>query len=283
MFVCRAAPAQPAQPVSTRRAPTARVPPRTLARPLPALDETLETNEYHRSPGLRKRIHPKNKTVNVGFTEPRVTPSPGRMRTISRGSSGSAESDKAKSPKKPLSDLDIQIAHSPQFGAPALEPTKSQMFETTRRGRYGKVIGNTVDSWARQTVHVRDGTYKPLIFGGTYPIEVPASPPEEKTALEKVTEKVIPVAEVKATIDQAAHRRELKKTIERSLDRFEAILAKRDTAGKRQAFSKRVVNTFDIDEPVNLSETKDLPRDKDARYYVSGPKTFNIDEPVTFI
>ncbi|XP_063372560.1 uncharacterized protein LOC134660708 [Cydia amplana] len=257
--------------VSTRRAPTARVPPRTL-HTLPSFDESLEMIEYHRSPGLRKRIHPKNKTVNVGFE---AGTSPGRMRTISRGSTDSSESK-----KKPLSDLDIQIAHSPQLGVSANEPTKSQMFEANRRGRYGKVISNTVDTWARQTVHIRDGTYKPLIFGGTYPIEVPASPPEEK---EKPVKKTVPVAEVKATMDQATHRRELKKTIERSLDRFEAILAKRDPASKRQAFSKRVVNTFDIDEPVNVGETRDVLKDKDARYYVSGPKTFNIDEPVAFI
>ncbi|XP_063393009.1 uncharacterized protein LOC134678385 isoform X2 [Cydia fagiglandana] len=256
--------------VSTRRAPTARVPPRTL-HTLPSFDESLEMIEYHRSPGLRKRIHPKNKTVNVGFERT----SPGRMRTISRGSSESSDSK-----KKPLSDLDIQIAHSPQLGVSANEPTKSQMFEANRRGRYGKVISNTVDTWARQTIHVRDGTYKPLIFGGTYPIEVPASPPEEK---EKPLKKTVPVAEVKATMDQATHRRELKKTIERSLDRFEAILAKRDPTNKRQAFSKRVVNTFDIDEPVNVGETRDVLKDKDARYYVSGPKTFNIDEPVAFI
>lgn len=83
-------------------------------------------------------------------------------------------------------------------------------------------------------------------------------------------------------IDKDVHKRELRKTIEKSLDRFEAIMAGRGSMeDRRKAFSNRVVQTFDIDGPVSLAHppSEAFRRDKDARYYLAGPKTFDIDEP----
>lgn len=159
-----------------------------------------------------------------------------------------------------------------------------------RSGRYGKVISNTVETWARRSgaAHLRDGSYKPLVFGGTYPIDAPASPPEPPPAA-TARPAPAPAPPPPPPLDPQAHRRELRRTIERSLDKFEAMLARRGPApardDRRAAFSRRVVETFDIDEPMNLADppVNSLPREKDAKYYVTGPKTFDIDEPVSFI
>lgn len=125
----------------------------------------------------------------------------------------------ARAPPR-LSDLDIQIAH--RAAARPSEPPRPP-----RAARYGRVIPDTVESWARRAVVVRDGAFKPLVFGGTYPIEVPEGRPARP-----------PVAEVRATVARAADRRELRRTVERSLDRFDAILARRGAP------------TFAVDAPV---------------------------------
>ncbi|KAJ2946784.1 hypothetical protein O0L34_g12847 [Tuta absoluta] len=250
----------------------------------------------------RRAVHPTPEPPPAAFLPRRAPPARApqppqppatRLRTISRSSADSSGSERARRPvsHRPISDLDIQIAHSPQLGMPA--PPAPLIPPARRNKRCGSVIGNTVDSWARSTVHVRDGTYKPLVFGGTYPIEVPASPPEVQRPLgvkpqsQVAAVKPRQLTEVQTTLDPKTHRQELRKTIERSLDRFEAILARREMSkdARRQAFSKRVVNTFDIDEPMTSTDPpkESTLKEKDAKYYVSGPKTFNIDEPVSFI
>lgn len=163
---------------------------------LPTVAEAPEPAEAHPPPALRRRAAPPApKALEAPAAPARARPRP-------------------PPPRPRLSDLDIQIAHGSECGAAAARPPGPP-----GGGRYGRVIPDTVDSWARRTVLVRDGAFKPLVFGGTYPIEVPASP-EERPARP-------PVAEVRATVDRAANRRELRRTIERSLDRFDAILARR--------------------------------------------------------
>lgn len=154
---------------------------------------------------------------------------------------------------------------------PVLYPAE----KTESNRRYGRVISNTVDTWARQA-DPDHSDYKPLIFGGTYPIEVPTSPAQEAK----------PTAHVKPDFNSDAHRRELRKTIEQSLDKFEALMAKRemDKETRRKIFSKRTVETFDIDEPMDPNDPPlALVKKKDVKYYMSGPKTFDIDAPVSFI
>uniref|UniRef100_A0A2A4JWL4 Sec16 Sec23-binding domain-containing protein n=1 Tax=Heliothis virescens TaxID=7102 RepID=A0A2A4JWL4_HELVI len=65
---------------------------------------------------------------------------------------------------------------------------------------------------------------------------------------------------------------DLRATIERSLDRFEAMLA------------RRPARTFAIDAPTAPGAPGPAaPRDWDAKYYVAGPKTYDIDEPVDYM
>lgn len=132
-----------------------------------------------------------------------------------------------------------------------------------------------------------DAAYKPLVFGGTYPIEVPTSPEGVAKPLEGTAESSLGVKEAQAVLnkepkevrtilDAEEHKRELRRTIERSLDKFEAILSRR---GALPAPPAAALHTFDIDAPLDFAPAPDpLPR-TDAAYYVSGPKTFNIDEP----
>ncbi|KAI5637370.1 sec23-binding domain of sec16 domain-containing protein [Phthorimaea operculella] len=289
------------------RGGSARGTPRPAPRNTPAASAALPAGGEppgHPAPAtsastLRRRaVHPTPEPPTAAFLPRRAPPQPPvqRLRSISRSSADSSGSERARrpvsssSPRPPISDLDIQIAHSPQLGMPT--PAGPLIPPAPRRNkRCGSLIGNTVDSWARSTVTVRDGTYKPLVFGGTYPIEVPASPPEVQRPLgvkppsQVAAVKPRQLTEVHATLDPKTHRQELRKTIERSLDRFEAILARREMSkdARRQAFSKRVVNTFDIDEPMTSTDPpkESMLKEKDAKYYVSGPKTFNIDEPAS--
>lgn len=166
----------------------------------------------------------------------------------------------------------MQLAHSPRARAasrptPAPAPTQP-LYTVERPGRYGKVISHTVERWARTNSPARPRDYKPLVFRGTFPIDEPASPPAPAPATAPAPA---------PPRDPLAHRRELRRTIERSLDKFEAMLARRNPAANRR--------TFDIDRPIDLAEPcpDPLPKDRDARYYVSGPKTFDIDEPVSFM
>ncbi|XP_037300127.1 uncharacterized protein LOC115454457 isoform X3 [Manduca sexta] len=269
------APAPPL-PAPAPAAPPA--PPAARAPPAPKSADAFELVEFHRSPALRRRIHPKPDAINVGFAEDSFRAPTTRQRTVSRGSSVDSAGSKSSLKKMQLSDLDIQIAHSPQLGTPA-RPDKPKTMYSTEKTPYGRVISHTVDSWARQTVHVKDGVYKPLIFGGTYPIEVPASPPEQPV-------NTIPHVDVKSTLDPETHRRELRKTIEKSLDKFEEMMSKRSlsTDARRKAFGKRTVQTFDIDAPAELvALERRARRDPDHKCYMSGPTTFDIDEPVSFI
>lgn len=172
-------------------------------------------------------------------------------------------------PTPKLSDLDIQIAHSPKLTL-AASRYSSPKYNVETRLRCGTVISNTVDSWARHSPF-GENTYKPLVFGGTFPIDVPASPPDRP--------------DNRALPDSTSENREsLKKHVERSIDSFEAIVAKRgkSLADRRRAFSKREIKTFDIDEPVQVAHPAGVPY-ADTRYAVSDPKTFNIDEPVSYL
>lgn len=209
---------------------------RAPARPRPAA--ALQLVQFPRSPGLRRRL--RGRRADVAFAERAPAPRP-------RASSAEA--------RAPLSDLDVQIAHGPAPGGPAYG----------RAPPAGRLICNTVDSWARRAV-VREGAYKPLVFGGTYPIDEPASPPDERASASR-----------RAPLDDEEHRRRLRRTVERSLDKFEAILA------RRRAAEARPVDTFDVDEPVARGAPLPVIRERDAKYYVAGPKTFDIDEPVSFI
>ncbi|KPI91127.1 hypothetical protein RR46_14631 [Papilio xuthus] len=123
-----------------------------------------------------------------------------------------------------------------------------------------------------------DGAFKPLVFGGTYPIDEPATPmyKEDRVAI---------LGEEGVGAGEAERRRELRATVERSLERFEAMLAQRE--GRRRRAARGPVRTFDIDEPVELWEAGTgagpaAPRDH-AHYYVAGPSTYDIDEPTSFI
>lgn len=233
-----------------RAPPTARVAPSTTPTHVApaAPPDDFELVEFHRSPALRRRVHPKPEaSATAAFTAPTRPP---RRPLPSRPA--------------PLSDLDVQLAHAPSPVPRAAPPA------TGRARPGGCLISATVDTWARSTVHVRDGTFKPLVFGGTYPIDEPASPPS---------------AGLQPALTGEAHRRELRKTIERSLDKFEAILARREACvGARRRGAPRPL-TFDIDEPMGpgAPPPEAMPRDRDAKYYVAGPKTFNIDEPVSYM
>lgn len=121
------------------------------------------------------------------------------------------------------------------------------------RPRLGAVVGDTVENWARRAA--RERSTRPLVFGGTYPIDEP-----EDSA---------------PSFHQVERRRRLRDTVERSVRRFEAALASR--AGGRS-----LVRTFDIDEPLGPREERPAP-DPDSRVYLAGPQTYDIDEPVTFM
>ncbi|XP_032524345.2 uncharacterized protein LOC116775225 isoform X5 [Danaus plexippus] len=121
------------------------------------------------------------------------------------------------------------------------------------RPRLGAVVGDTVENWARRAA--RERSTRPLVFGGTYPIDEP-----EDSA---------------PSFHQVERRRRLRDTVERSVRRFEAALASR--AGGRS-----LVRTFDIDEPLGPREERPVP-DPDSRVYLAGPQTYDIDEPVTFM
>lgn len=238
---------QPARP-RPRAPPTARVAPSAPPSAPPPADD-LELVEFHRSPALRRRVHPKRDAgAAPAFT------GPSRARVTTPRSALSVRS-------APLSDLDVQLAHGARAGAGAAG-ARGRAGPGPARG--GRLISATVDTWARSTLLVRDGRFKPLVFGGTYPIDEPASPPPTPAA----------DAFRAPTLAGEAHRRELRKTIERSLDKFEAILARR-TAPRP--------HTFDIDEPFGPGSPppEAMPRERDAKYYVAGPETFDIDEPVT--
>lgn len=238
------------------RPPTARVAP--TAAPQPEPPDSLELAEFNRSPALRRRLQHKTDAASLA-----AAPAP-RRRSVARGASLDADTS-ARAPA-PLSDLDIQIAHSPAPPAPRAARAPAPPAPAP-----GRLICNTVDSWARRS-HARDGGYKPLVFGGTYPIDEPASPRDS------FRPPPAPLGD--------AHRRELRRTIERSLDEFEAILARRDAArdGRRRAFGRRTVETFDIDEPMGADSPPpvDATRGPDAKYYVAGPTTFDIDEPLPY-
>lgn len=184
-----------------------------------------------------------------------------------------------------------------------------------RTSRYGSMIGDTVESWARSAAQQRSN--KPLVFGGTYPIDEPTYSPREPTLPHKIkpnlpNEELTYQQKPKAgscerslasskesvhipkprshhsdaltkelIVDPETHRRVLRETIEKSVEKFEAMLALK---GGDMGMRERSVRTFDIDEPLDPWREDDLlPKDDDARYYVSAPKTFDIDEPVSFI
>lgn len=201
--------------------------------------DPLELVEYQRSPGLRRRVHPKRDQVAVAFAAP-----PPRAASLE--------------PEPPLSDLDVHVTHSPRDREDVAPSTPSPLPARPAN----RLIYDTVDSWARRA-RTRDH-YRPLVFGGTYPIDVPT-----------------------AVLDGEAHKRELRRTIEQSLDKFEAILARRDAdmRVRKRITANRTAHTYDIDEPMGAGDPPpDTARnERDTKYYVSGPKTFNIDEPVSFI
>ncbi|XP_072935407.1 uncharacterized protein Sec16 isoform X5 [Epargyreus clarus] len=141
------------------------------------------------------------------------------------------------------------VARPPRSRASSLasEPDEERPPAPRPRPRCGALLAGTVDAWALRGAP--GGRYKPLVFGGTYPIDEPLGAPAGPAA-----------------------RRRLRETVERSLDRFERLLARRRPA----------VPTFAIDEPAEPTRVpaSAMLRERDAKYYVAGPKTFDIDEPV---
>lgn len=107
---------------------------------------------------------------------------------------------------------------------------------------HGDVVGKTVEQWARAAASRR--ATRPIVFGGTFPIDEPESV-------------------------------RLRATVERSVQRFETLLARRSPPVE-------CVRTFAIDEPLCWGGADPLPRDPDARYYVAGPETFDVDEPAPY-
>ncbi|XP_052737367.1 uncharacterized protein LOC112049178 isoform X2 [Bicyclus anynana] len=169
--------------------------------------------------------------------------------------------------------------------------------------RYGTVVGDTVESWARAAAQQRAN--RPLVFGGTYPIDEPTralgpgdSPADEATSERKPEPSPPPSRESVHTpkprtesadrgagssteliIDPEAHRRKLRETIEQSVEKFEAMLALKGIGGLKR---EKSVLTFAIDEPLDPWGDEDaLPKDDDVRYFVTSHKTFDIDEPVS--
>lgn len=237
-------------PAARVRPPTARVPPSEPLRTPPA--EPVELR-----PALRRRVHPaRTESPRPAFTAPpaRASPAPpGRLNSASAG--------RSPSPRK-ISDLDIQLAHghggAPAFDRPVGSAPPPPAQRSARDVRLGTLIGNTVESWSRRDVTQHRDPFKPLVFGGTYPIDVPATPEDRP-------------ARAPSSLEPEAHRRELRRTIEASLDRFEAMLA---TRGPR---------SFDVDAPESAAAAHCARRALDTKYYVAGPKTFDIDEPVPSI
>ncbi|CAG9575325.1 unnamed protein product [Danaus chrysippus] len=121
------------------------------------------------------------------------------------------------------------------------------------RPRLGAVVGHTVENWARRAA--RERSTRPLVFGGTYPIDEPE--------------------DCAPSYQQVEHRRRLRDTVERSVRRFEAALASRGGG-------RGLVRTFDIDEPLGPREERP-PQDPDSRVYLAGPQTYDIDEPVMYM
>ncbi|GBP78865.1 Protein transport protein Sec16A [Eumeta japonica] len=286
------------QEIRGLRPPTARVLPRTLpddsssstgtVNKLPVLVEALEMVEYTRSPGLRRRVHPKHDAVSVGFGSHVVRQSCDSPRTVRRTPSLNSETDGERT-RQPLSDLDIQLAHRPcPLGPdpPPLPDSPGRQYVTHRPlhpDRCGTLISNTVDVWARThtaspVAVASTDPYKPIVFGGTYPIEVPASP------LDAGPQPSPPPTHrhVKPIIDKEAHRRHLRKTIEQSLDKFEAIMARRSHGGgknvdvrRENGEATRHVYTFNIDEPVAAQKLAQAAA-------AAAPHTFDIDEPLGY-
>ncbi|CAH2253998.1 jg9946 [Pararge aegeria aegeria] len=193
-------------------------------------------------------------------------------------------------------------------------PYKTMVPRRRCSSRYGTMIGDTVESWARTAAQQRSN--KPLVFGGTYPIDEPTNLPSEPSAplskprenlpIEQSTQNINPIADrsehtlatskesvhspkripniakrsvassTELTIDPEAHRRKLRETIEESVEKFEAMLALKGGFKREKS-----VLTFPIDEPLDWADDDVLPKEDDARYFVTSNKTFDVDEPVT--
>lgn len=204
--------------------------------------------------------------------------------------------------KQPMSDLDIQLANADPAGFDLKtpeEPNDAKRFNhyAKRRGRKD-LISNTVDMWAHQSSldesssmkSLSESLYKPLIFGGTFPIDGPASPPEQPRKSEQFYKEDTSTGEnsVSSSMDSLNHKKLLRKTIERSLDNFEKALAKKhsemESTKKKHFSNKNIVKTFDIDEPVLFEDIrKSVVNDAKARrpnkdHNVT--RTFAIDEPI---
>lgn len=201
-----------------------------------------------------------------------------------------------------ISDLDIQLAN-PHFDFDkTLDPGgESERFNhyVRRKGRKD-LISNTVDMWARQSSLDENSTltkshpenaFKPLIFGGTFPIDSPASPPQNNNQTPSI---IVSKEDLNSTDNSSVSSMDtqhalLKQTIEKSLDNFEKALAKRqrDLEIQRREFSaKKITKTFNIDEPITFKQTfgdnlePKMGQRIKVKRTVAVPKTFSIDEPV---
>ncbi|CAK1547981.1 unnamed protein product [Leptosia nina] len=107
--------------------------------------------------------------------------------------------------------------------------------------------------------------FRPLVFGGTYPIDEPCDPPTSEED------------------DAAAEGPDETERLRDTMRIFETMLARRANMYRRgyRRGGARSPQTFDIDEPLDPTDTPSQAyfRERDARYYVAGPKTFDIDEP----
>lgn len=208
--------------------------------------------------------------------------------------------------KQPVSDLDIQLANSNPFSFDLQTPEESSDAKrynhyTKRRGRKD-LISNTVDMWAHQSSldessslnkSLSESAYRPLIFGGTFPIDAPASPPDAKlidfstqnTPKMKKEESISSErSSISSSADSLNHKKLLRKTIEKSLDNFEKALAKKqnEMQSKKKYFSnKNITKTFNIDEPFTSEDIqKEIPGTKECKSKNNfSTKTFAIDEP----
>lgn len=197
------------------------------------------------TPGLRRRLQPRAPALPA----------------VAEAESPRRKPTAPPTPPLPLSDLDVHVAHGVSLAAaPPPAPASPRPPRLVRPARCGTLVSSTVDAWARAGPPDSPRAYRPLVFGGTYPIDEPATP-------------AAPAAE-----SDAARRLRLRRTIERSLDRFEAILARRGPAAPGTAPAEP--RTFELDAPEELVRPYSPPREPHATYYVAGPSTFAVDEPV---